>query len=177
MQFYGNIMGLRLCESFQGPLTWHQIQLQISFGDINLFSMEDYAPFIFLGSWALVALYLSSKFHLSIQPFCRSIFFKVERGPHLFQSCLRATRDGLLHVVREMHFSFENLTVSNTLDLQAFLMDIHHDTSLKSIFEDDSISLTFRAHICFFFQARGQGYGWLLSHLFIRFTLHTLFSP
>jgi hypothetical protein len=29
------------------------------------------------------------------------------------------------------------------------LMDFHHDTSLRSILEDDSISLTSRAHICF----------------------------
>jgi hypothetical protein len=28
-------------------------------------------------------------------------------------------------------------------------VDIHHDTSLRSILEDDSIFLAFRAYICF----------------------------
>jgi hypothetical protein len=28
-------------------------------------------------------------------------------------------------------------------------MDIHHDTSFRSILEDDSISFTFKVHICF----------------------------
>jgi hypothetical protein len=65
-------------------------------------------------------------------------------------------------------------------------MDIH-DTSLKSILEDDSISLTSKAGIhspCSnknesILQGEWQkchsGYGWLLSHLFIRFALHTYF--
>jgi hypothetical protein len=30
----------------------------------KFFSMEDYAPFAFLRSWAMVALYLCSKFHI-----------------------------------------------------------------------------------------------------------------
>jgi hypothetical protein len=55
-------------------------------------------------------------------------------------------------------------------------MDIHHDTSLRFILEDDSISLTFKAciHSCL---GKGQGYGWLLGHLLVCFALHTLFSP
>ncbi len=47
-----------------------------------------------------------------------------------------------------MHLSFENLVVIRALNLQAFLMDIHHDTSLKSILEDDSISSTSKICIC-----------------------------
>jgi hypothetical protein len=46
-----------------------------------------------------------------------------------------------------IHPSFESLIVISALGLQASLMDIHHDTSLTSILEDDSISLTSRAHI------------------------------
>jgi hypothetical protein len=57
-----------------------------------------------------------------------------------------------------MHLSFKNFVVINSLGLQASLMDIHYDTSFKSILEDDSISLTFRAHICFC-SGKGQGYG------------------
>ncbi len=44
-----------------------------------------------------------------------------------------------------MHLSFESLAISRALDLQTSLMDIHHDTSLRSILEDDSIS---SYHIC-----------------------------
>jgi hypothetical protein len=43
-------------------------------------------------------------------------------------------------MAKEMHLSFESLAITNTPSLQAFLMGIHHDTSLKSILEDDSIS-------------------------------------
>ncbi len=46
-----------------------------------------------------------------------------------------------------MHLSFESLVVTNTPNLQAFLMDLHHDTFFRSILEDDSISSTFRARI------------------------------
>jgi hypothetical protein len=40
----------------------------MSFSGIGLLSMEDCAPSVFLGSWALVALYLSSKFHIFDKP-------------------------------------------------------------------------------------------------------------
>jgi hypothetical protein len=60
--------------------------------------------------------------------------------------------------------------------LQAFLMDIHHYTSLKSILEVDSVSSTSRVCIIFV-RARGQGYGWLLGHLSVHFTSHILLSP
>jgi hypothetical protein len=38
------------------------------------------------------------------------------------------------------------------------LMDFHHDTSLRSILEDDSISSASIARICFSL-GKGQGYG------------------
>jgi hypothetical protein len=41
---------------------------------------------------------------------------------------------------KEMHPSFEILAVTDALSLQVFLMDIHHETSLRSVLEDDSIS-------------------------------------
>ncbi len=67
-----------------------------------------------------------------------------------------------------MHLSFENLVVIGTLGLHASLIDIHHNTSLKSILEDESISLASRAHIC---SCLGKGVGlWLVArpsiHLF-----------
>jgi len=46
-----------------------------------------------------------------------------------------------------MHPSFESSVVIRALSLQASLMDIHHDTSFKSILEDDSISSTSKVRI------------------------------
>jgi hypothetical protein len=44
--------GSRIVGVFVSPLTKCQAQLPISFGGLNLLSMEDYAPSAFLGSWA-----------------------------------------------------------------------------------------------------------------------------
>jgi hypothetical protein len=74
------------------------------------------------------------------------MFLKL-KGAQMLQSCLRAAWNGLPLATREMHPSFESLVVVNTPGLQASLMDIHHDTSFKSILEDDSISLTTRPRI------------------------------
>jgi hypothetical protein len=64
-----------------------------------------------------------------------------------------------------MHLSFESLVVTNAPGVQAPLMDIHHDTSLKSILKDDSMCSTFRAHIHF---CLGKGLQlWLVVRPFI----------
>ncbi len=47
-----------------------------------------------------------------------------------------------------MNLSFESLAVTNALSLYESLMDIHHNTSFRSILEENSISSTSRAHIC-----------------------------
>jgi len=61
---------------------------------------------------------------------------------------------------KEMHPAFENLVVTSAPSLHASLMDIHHDTSLRSILEDDSISLVSKTHIHF---CSGRGAGlWLV---------------
>jgi len=75
-----------------------------------------------------------------------------------------------------MHPSFKSLAITNALGLQASLMDFRHDTSFRSILEDDSISLASRAHI-YSCSGKGAGLWLLLSHLFVHFTSHTLFSP
>jgi len=67
-----------------------------------------------------------------------------------------------------MHPSFEGLVVTNAPSLHASLMDIHHDTSLRSILKDDFISSTSRTCICFYL---GKGVRlWLVAkpsiHLF-----------
>ncbi len=46
-----------------------------------------------------------------------------------------------------MHTSFESLTVTSAPGLHASLMDIHHNTALRSSVENDSISLTSKAYI------------------------------
>jgi len=72
----------------------------------------------------------------------------------------------------EVHRCFESVIIIITLDLHAFFMDIHHNTSIKYILEDDSIFSTSRAYI-----RSCLGYGWLLGHLSIHFTSHVLLSP
>ncbi len=84
-------MGLGSWESFQDPLTRYQVRLQISFSGISLFSMEDYAPFVFLGSWVLVVPNLCFGFCIFDKPVSKEYVSQVEGGPHLFQSCLCVT--------------------------------------------------------------------------------------
>jgi hypothetical protein len=48
-----------------------------------------------------------------------------------------------------MHLFFESMAVTNALGLQASLMDIHQNTSLKSILKDDYISSTSKTRIHF----------------------------
>jgi hypothetical protein len=77
----------------------------------------------------------------------------------------------------EMLHSFESLVVIGALGLHVYLMDIHHDTSLRSILEDDSISLASKAHIC---SCSGKGAGlWLIIKPSIHsFRIaHSTFTP
>jgi hypothetical protein len=64
------------------PLKKHQVQLLISLGDICLFSMEDCAPLIFLGNWALVVPYLCFRFHIFNKLVLDKCVFQVE-GSHV----------------------------------------------------------------------------------------------
>jgi len=45
--------------------------------------MEDCAPSIFLGNWALMVPYLCFKFHIFNRPILEEYVSQVERGPHL----------------------------------------------------------------------------------------------
>jgi len=45
--------------------------------------MEDYAPFTFIGNYALVVLYLCSRFRIFYRPILEEYIFQVERDPHL----------------------------------------------------------------------------------------------
>jgi len=64
-----------------------------------------------------------------------------------------------------MHPSFESLVVIDTQSQHASLMDIYHNTFLKSILEDDFISLASKARIR---SCLGKGVGlWLIVKPFI----------
>jgi hypothetical protein len=148
------------------PLTRHQVWLLISFGGIGLLSMEDCAPSTFLGNWALVVPYLCSKFRIFNKSILEEYVSQDEGGPHLLQSCLRVAWNSFPPVVKEMQFFLKTMVVIGILSLQASLMGTHHDSSLRSILEDDSISLAFkvRIHSCL-----GKGAGlWLVVKPFIR---------
>jgi hypothetical protein len=75
-----------------------------------------------------------------------------------------------------MHPSFEILVVTRSLGLQASLMNIHHDTSLRSIFEDDSIFLASKAciHSC---SSKGARL-WLIARpsIYAFFIAHSTFT-
>ncbi len=74
-------------------------------------------------------------------------------------------QNGFPHIVREVHLSFESLEVIGAPNLQTSLMDIHHNTSLRSILEDDSIFSTLRSRVHF---CSGKGVGlWLFVRPFI----------
>jgi len=55
-----------------------------------------------------------------------------------------------------MHPSFENLVIIGASSLQASLMYMHHNTSFKSILENDSISSASKAYIRSLFGQRGR---------------------
>jgi len=73
-----------------------------------------------------------------------------------------------------MHPLLKIWAVINALGLHTSLMNIHHDTFVKYIFEDGSISLDLKPTFILV-RARGHGYGWLLNHLFIHFVSHIYF--
>ncbi len=58
------------------------------------------------------------------------------------------------------------LAITSTLGLHAFLINIHHNTSFWLIFEDGSISFTYRTCICFC-SSKGPTGLWLIARPFI----------
>jgi hypothetical protein len=50
---------------------------------MGLLTMEDCAPFVFLGSWALVAPYLCFRFYIFNRPILEEYTYQVEGSPHL----------------------------------------------------------------------------------------------
>jgi hypothetical protein len=92
---YGGIWGhygFRIVGVFSMPLS--KARLLISFGGIDLFYMEDCAPFIILKNWALVALYLCSRFCIFYRPVLEKYVFQVEEShtcfSHAYVQCKMA---------------------------------------------------------------------------------------
>jgi hypothetical protein len=82
---YGSIWGhygFRIVGVFSKPLS--KARLLISFGGIGLLYMEDCAPSIFLKNWALVALYLCSRFCIFYRPVLEKYVSQVEEAHTCF---------------------------------------------------------------------------------------------
>jgi hypothetical protein len=92
---------------------------------------------------------MCSKFRIFDRFILEEYVFEVDGGPHFLQSYFHVAQDNVPPAVKEMHLFFESLVSIDAPGLQTFFMDIHHDTSFRSILEDDSISSTSRAHIHF----------------------------
>ncbi len=103
-----------------------------------------------------MALYLCSRFRIFYGLILGEYVYQVKGGPHLLQSCLRVTQDGMFFATKEMHIFFESLVVTGTPGVHDSLMDIHHDTSLRFILEDDSISSTIPSSHLFLFKQGGR---------------------
>jgi hypothetical protein len=115
-----------------------------------------------LGFWWLCICALGFVFS---RPILEEHVFQVEGAPHLFQFCLCVVRDDFPYVTRDTHLSFESLAIINGPSLHASLMNFHHNTSIRPILEDDSISLASRAYIC---SCSGKGARlWLVVRPFI----------
>jgi hypothetical protein len=142
--------------------------------------MEDCAPSTFLGSWALVAPYLWTRFRIFNRPVLEEYVFWIKGGLHLFHSCLHVVWNGLPPIAKELDLSFESVTIIRAPSLQASLTDIHHDTSLKFILEDDFISSTSKARIrsylskgaCLWLVVKPSIYSFCIAHFIFTSTLH-----
>jgi hypothetical protein len=70
---------IKVCEDISGQLA----RLPIFFGGLGLLSMEDCAPYVCIGSWALMVPYLCSTFCIFNRPVLEEYVFQVESGPYL----------------------------------------------------------------------------------------------
>ncbi len=117
-----------------------------------------------IGLWWLCICVLGFVFSTSL--FWKDMFFKL-KGAHIcFSHAYVQYKMAFFFIPKEIHLFFENLTVIGISSLHALLMDIHHDTFLRSILGDDFISLAFRTHICSY---SGKGPRlWLIARPSIR---------
>jgi hypothetical protein len=68
---------------YSGTFSGQLARLPIFFGGLGFLSMEDCAPYAFIGSWALMVLYLCSMFRIFTRPILEQYVFQIERGPYL----------------------------------------------------------------------------------------------
>ncbi len=131
----------------------HQAWLLIFFGDIGLLFMKVCASIAFLRRWALMALYLCFRFCIFNRPSLENDVSQVEGAP-LVSIILTWSTKCLPLGLNEMHIFFWEFDNYCVLDLHASLMDIHHNTSIRSMLENKFIFLTSKTYIRFLF---GQG--------------------
>ncbi len=60
-----------------------------------------------------MALYLCSRFCIFDRRILEEYVSQVEGSPHMLQSSLHVTQNGLPLVVKEMHLSFASLAITN----------------------------------------------------------------
>jgi hypothetical protein len=64
-------------------------------------------PHLLLVNWALVASYLCFRFCIFDRPILEEyVSQEVKRGPHLHQSCLHVTQNGLPPIAKKMRLFF-----------------------------------------------------------------------
>jgi hypothetical protein len=121
-------------------------------------------PFTFLGSWALVTLYLCFSFLFPIDYFWR-VCFSSWKGPTPFLIMLTCSAEWFSSYNKgDAPFFWESSSYRRPKSMASF-MDIHHDTFYKSILEADSISSTSTGRIC---SSLGKRKGlWLVVRPFI----------
>jgi len=153
--------GSRIVGIFSGPLSE---ALGLTINILWWFRPSFYGglcPIYFFRELGYGGSILCFMFRIFDRPILKEYVFQVKKGPHLFQTCLHVTQNGLPLVARDIHPSFDSLAVISAPSLQAFWMYIHHDTPLRFILEDDSISSTTKAHIHFCL-SKGVGL-WLVA--------------
>ncbi len=84
MKVCGDIMHPRSWESIQGPLMGYHVQLLIYFHGISLLSIKKLCPIYFSKGIRLWFHICVLSFVFFIDPFWKSMFFRLKGGPHLF---------------------------------------------------------------------------------------------
>jgi hypothetical protein len=99
-----------------------------------------------------MAMYLCFKFCIFDRPILEENVSQIEGAP-LVSVIPTCSTKCLPPGLSEMH-PFESLAIISALDLHASLMDIHRNTSIRVMLEDDFIFLRFQNSHSFLF---GQG--------------------
>lgn len=84
MGVFWKLLGPSSLECFKTPLICHQVVLPISNGGIGLISSKVIIPTTYMGSWALIAPIVTSKFLLDFRLFLLKVKGVSNLGPPTF---------------------------------------------------------------------------------------------